>query len=44
VGAEEAARVTDEALGGLAPRGDVPAYEVWRERIRSRFTRELVSS
>jgi hypothetical protein len=35
---EEAAAVTDEALQGLpADDTDVPRFEMWRERIRSRF-------
>jgi|SRR6266566_1948651 len=35
---EEAAAVTDEARQGLPEAdGEVPAFEVWRERIRSRF-------
>ena len=35
---EEAAAVCDEALAGLpAEEGDVPRYEIWRERIRQRF-------
>ncbi|HLK02437.1 MAG TPA: DUF1702 family protein [Streptosporangiaceae bacterium] len=35
---EEAAAVTDEALQNLpAEDGDIPRYEVWRERIRKRF-------
>ncbi|SCL34394.1 Protein of unknown function [Micromonospora nigra] len=32
-----AAAVTDAALVGLAADGDRPAYEVWRQRIRSTF-------
>lgn len=38
--AEDAARITDEALEGL-PReggGDVPVYEEWRRRIRDRLS------
>jgi SagB-type dehydrogenase family enzyme len=35
---EEAAAVTDEALDGLpSDEGDTPRFEIWRERIRSRF-------
>jgi hypothetical protein len=35
---EEAASVTDEARLGLpAEDGEIPTYEVWRERIRRRF-------
>jgi hypothetical protein len=33
--AAEAAAVTDQSLGGLAARGGVPAYEVWRLRIQA---------
>lgn len=36
-GAAEAAAVTDAALEGIAPTGSVPAYEVWRTRIRERL-------
>lgn len=39
--ADEAARVTDMELAGLAPEGSKPAYEVWRERIRARLAREV---
>lgn len=38
--ADEAARITDVELTGLASRGSEPAYEVWRERIRAHFSRE----
>ena len=35
---EEAAAVTDEAIDGLpSDEGDTPRFEIWRERIRSRF-------
>jgi enediyne biosynthesis protein E3 len=40
VGADAAAAVTDAALDGLAPRGDLPAYEVWRLRIQQYFAAE----
>jgi hypothetical protein len=33
----EAARVNDDALVDLPSTGDVPAYEVWRRRIRARY-------
>jgi len=33
--AASAARMTDEALARLPPDGDVPAYEIWRQRIRA---------
>lgn len=33
----EAAAVTDEEQDGLPRDGRLPAYEVWRQRIRSRF-------
>jgi enediyne biosynthesis protein E3 len=37
--AAEAAAVTDEAKQGLPEAdGPVPAYELWRQRIRARFT------
>jgi enediyne biosynthesis protein E3 len=35
--ATEAAAVAREALVGLPPDGEVPAFEVWRERVRERF-------
>jgi hypothetical protein len=35
---EEAAAVTDQEREGLPPDGAVPAYEVWRERIKKRFS------
>jgi enediyne biosynthesis protein E3 len=35
---EEAAAVTDETRRGLPEAdGEVPSYELWRERIRNRF-------
>jgi hypothetical protein len=37
----EAANITDRALGGLLNNGMVPAYEVWRQRIQSRFSQEV---
>jgi hypothetical protein len=37
VSADEAVRVTDDAMADLANCEGVPAYEVWRQRIRSRF-------
>lgn len=36
-GPAEAAAVTDRTLGGLGPAPGVPAYEVWRSRIREHF-------
>lgn len=36
---EEAAAVTDQGLEDLKPEGNLPAYEVWRRRIQSRFSR-----
>ena len=33
----EAARTNDDALVDLPTTGNVPAYEVWRQRIRSRY-------
>jgi hypothetical protein len=35
--AEAAAQLTDEALKDLPDDGEVPAYEIWRQRIRSNF-------
>lgn len=35
--AAEAAALTEEALAGLPPDGEIPAFEVWRRRIQSRF-------
>jgi len=35
---EEAAAVADEAERGLPADGEVPAYEVWRERTRNQFS------
>jgi hypothetical protein len=32
-----AALLTDEALENLAPEGNVPAYEVWRQRVQARW-------
>lgn len=37
VSADEAGKVTDDALADLADCDGVPAYEIWRQRIRSRF-------
>jgi enediyne biosynthesis protein E3 len=42
--AEEAAGLTDRALAGLAGEGSVPAYEVWRHRIRANWIEEAVTS
>ena len=42
--ADEAARVTDEALDDLPPDGAIPAYEVWRRRIQARWAEEVVTS
>jgi enediyne biosynthesis protein E3 len=35
--ADEAAALTDDCLEGLADDGDLPAYEVWRGRLRERL-------
>jgi hypothetical protein len=35
--AAEAAALTDEALAGLPPDGELPAFEVWRRRIQDRL-------
>jgi len=42
--AEAAAGLTDAALDGLVGDGDVPAYEVWRGRIRSNWGQEAVQT
>jgi hypothetical protein len=42
--ATEAADVTDETLARLPEDGDVPAYEVWRQRIQSHFLQEFSRS
>lgn len=34
---EDAAAVTDETLAGLEPDGALPAFEVWRRRIKERL-------
>jgi hypothetical protein len=34
---EEAAAVVDEAYDDLPRGGDIPPYEVWRQRTRDRF-------
>lgn len=36
--AAEAAALTDEALAGLPPDGEIPAFEIWRRRIQERLT------
>jgi hypothetical protein len=41
--ADEAARVTDEALLRLPPEGDEPAYEVWRRRVAKEFAGRRVT-
>jgi hypothetical protein len=43
VPAPVAAQLTDAALEGLAPYGDDPAYEIWRQRIRALFTPRVLS-
>ena len=40
--ADEAAGLTDRALADLADRGGLPAYEVWRGRIRANWSEEAV--
>jgi hypothetical protein len=37
--AEEAARLADAALENLPADTDVPAYEIWRQRIQTQFAR-----
>ncbi|HEY0606954.1 MAG TPA: DUF1702 family protein [Herpetosiphonaceae bacterium] len=41
--ADEAAQITDIALEELPPDTDVPAYEIWRQRIQSAFLEERVA-
>ncbi len=40
VSAEEAAAVTDRAMQGLPSESDVPAYEIWRQRIQHAISKE----
>jgi hypothetical protein len=42
--ADAAAQVTDAMLQHLPEDGKAPAYEIWRRRIQSQFTQELVGS
>jgi hypothetical protein len=37
---EDAAAVTDQALTGLPPDGQIPAFEVWRTRIRAALIKD----
>ena len=37
ISVDQAAAVTDIALKGLNQEGDMPAYEVWRQRIQLMF-------
>jgi len=39
--AVEAAQLTDAMLKNLPADGEIPAYEIWRQRIQSHFSREL---
>lgn len=41
--ADEAADIAVRSLAGLPPDGERPAYEVWRERVRSRFIQREVA-
>jgi hypothetical protein len=41
ISALEAARLCDSTLENLAPTGDVPAYEVWRQRIQGHFSQKV---
>ena len=34
----DAAAITDAALENLPATGDVPAYEIWRQRIQKQFS------
>jgi len=36
----EAARLCDTTLENLAQTGDVPAYEIWRQRIQKHFSQD----
>ncbi len=42
--ADEAASLTDHALTNLMDEGGLPAYEVWRRRIRANWVKEAVTS
>ena len=42
--AEEAARITDDALKDLPSQDHVPAYEVWRRRIQNQFALEVTTT
>ena len=42
--ADAAAQLTDAMRQCLPEDGKVPAYEIWRRRIQSQFTQELVGS
>jgi hypothetical protein len=42
--AQAAASVTDRAQRNLPPDQAIPAYEVWRQRIRAQFAKEVVRS
>lgn len=39
--ADAAAEITDETLVRLPEDGEIPAYEVWRQRIQTHFTKEF---
>lgn len=41
--ADDAAEVTDTALINLPRDGEVPSYEIWRQRIQARFSNEVAS-
>lgn len=41
--AEEAAELTDAALDKLSEKPDVPAYELWRQRVQHHFTEAKVT-
>jgi enediyne biosynthesis protein E3 len=42
--AKPAASLTDRALEDLSPDGALPAYEVWRQRIRANWIEEVVTT
>ena len=42
--AEETAAITDAALEDLHAEGDVPAYEVWRQRIQKKLVPEVTTA
>ena len=41
--ADDAAQATDAALENLPADGEIPAYEIWRQRIQNRFHNQFSS-